>query len=656
MRKVTPSILLFVLVSATPAGFAFSQNQRKDAAPGGAQPADSSEFDSSNSEMRPLIQVFAADRGNLFRAYGIEASPARQERFKRFYTEWQARLTKLNFDAMSQDGKVDYILFRNLLAHEVRQLELEARDVAETAPYIPFAQTIVTLEETRRKMQPVNPEEAAKTLSGLPKQIDDARRAVDSMVRADNSPEAARKRRVVANRAASSVNALRNTLRQWFTFYNGYDPLFTWWDEEAYRTADTALQNYASYLRERVVGLRPPGGDQAAGLGGGGRGGAGGAGAAGGGGRGGQTGGGGIPGGFGGQFPGAGARPGETEDIIGSPIGRDGLMNELAYEMIPYTPEELIAIAEKEFVWCENEMKKASREMGFGDDWKKALEKVKTMHVDPGKQPEVIRDLANEAVKFLDDHDLITIPPLARETWRMEMMSPERQLVNPFFTGGEVISVSYPVNSMSFEQKMMSMRGNNIPMSRATVFHELIPGHHLQGYVAARFKPYRSVVGGTPFITEGWSLYWELLMWDLKFQKTPEDRVGALFWHMHRCARIIFSLKFHLGQMTPDECINFLVERVGHERENAAGEVRRSFGGGYSPLYQAAYLLGGMQLYGLRKELVDSGKMTNRQFHDAVLRENRIPVEMIRASLTKHKLTRDYSSSWKFYGPAPAAP
>ena len=44
--------------------------------------------------------------------------------------------------------------------------------------------------------------------------------------------------------------------------------------------------------------------------------------------------------------------------------------------MIPYTPEELVEIANKEFAWCENEMKKASREMGYGDDWKKALEAV----------------------------------------------------------------------------------------------------------------------------------------------------------------------------------------------------------------------------------------------------------------------------------------
>jgi hypothetical protein len=60
-----------------------------------------------------------------------------------------------------------------------------------------------------------------------------------------------------------------------------------------------------------------------------------------------------------------------------------------------------------------------------------------------------------------------------------------------------------------------------------------------------------------------------------------------------------------------------------------------------------------LQLRGLRRELVDTGKMTNRAFHDAVLKENRIPIEMVRASLINQKLTRDFVSSWKFYGVNP---
>ena len=583
--------------------------------------APQADFDNSTSEMRALIERFAADRAILNRAYSDPLAAGRQSRLKDFLTEWQTRLRAMNFDSMSQDGKVDYVLLRNRLDHDLRQLELDVKAQTEAAAYTGFAPTIFTLEEKRRKLEPMNPREAASALTTLAKQVGEARRAAESQLR-EQASSLPPNRRVIARRAADEIASLRNTLRSWFTFYDGYDPVFTWWTEEAYRSADSALQDYRAFLREKVVGLPPETAAATAGSGG----------------RGGN------------RAAIAAARAGDSADIIGDPIGRDGLLNELANEMIPYTPEELITIAQKELAWCENEMKRAAREMGFGDDWKSALEKVKNMYVDPGKQPEAMRDLAVEAVQFLDEHDLVTIPPMVRETWRMEMMTPERQLVNPFFTGGEVLSVSYPTNTMTFEQKMMSMRGNNIPFSRATVFHELIPGHHLQGYMAARYRPYRAAVGGTPFITEGWSLYWELLLWDLKFQKTPADRVGALFWRMHRCARIIFSLSFHLGKMTPQEAIDFLVDRIGHERENAIAEVRRSFEDNYSPLYQAAYLLGGMQLYALHKELVGSGKMTNRQFHDAVLKENRIPVEMIRAGLTKQPLTRDYKSTWRFYG------
>jgi uncharacterized protein (DUF885 family) len=444
-------------------------------------------------------------------------------------------------------------------------------------------------------MEKVDSAKTAAFLTDLAKQVEEARKKLEATMKAAD-PKAASPpvKKAVANRAAVALGNLRNTLKGWYTFYNGYDPLFTWWNETPYKTLDGALNEYAVFLREKIVGLKP----------------------------------------------------GDNTAIVGDPIGREALMSELAYEMIPYTPEELLAIANREMAWCDAEMTKASRELGYGDDWKKALEHVKTLYVEPGKQPDLIKELALEAIDYVEKNNLVTVPPLARETWKMEMMTPERQLVSPFFLGGETIQISYPTNTMTHEQKMMSMRGNNPHFSRATVFHELIPGHHLQGFMAARYRSYRNLFS-TPFWTEGWALYWELLLWDRNFAKSPENKIGMLFWRMHRCARIIFSLSFHLEQMTPDQCIELLVSRVGHERDNATAEVRRSFAGDYGPLYQCAYLLGGMQIRALRKELVDSGKMSNREFHDAVLRQNRIPIEMVRASLTSQPLTRDFKSGWK---------
>src|SRR5690606_31195146 len=121
-----------------------------------------------------------------------------------------------------------------------------------------------------------------------------------------------------------------------------------------------------------------------------------------------------------------------------------------------------------------------------------------------------------------------------------------------------------------------------------------------------------------------------------------------LFWRMHRASRIIFSLSIHLGTMTPQQAIDFLVERGGHERTNATAEVRRSLNGTYPPLYQAAYMLGGLQFRALHQELVGSGRMSNREFHDAILQNGTMPVAMVRAALLGTRLPRDYRPDWRF--------
>lgn len=527
------------------------------------------ELDANASALRPALERYAADEAVLQRKYPPVLGPERRERLRAFYDEWLANLQQYRFPDLNAESRIDWVLFHNQLRKELRSLALQDQAEAATAPFVPFRAAIRDLESSRARMLPVDPEKAAATLHALELQVKSLDRTKPS------------------NPAAVEAESLRAALKLWFDYYNGYDPLFTWWAAEPYKNADTELSKYAVALKQKEGG--------------------------------------------------------------GIRVGRERLLSELQAEMIPYTPEQLVALANKEFAWCTEEMMKAAREMGFGDDWRKALEKVKTLHVPPGQQPEMIRKLAREAEEWVESRNLVTVPPLAKEVWRMEMMTPERQLINPFFTGGEVISVSYPTAGMTQEQKLMSMRGNNEHFARATVHHELIPGHHLQMFMNERYRTWRRPFS-TPFSLEGWALYWELVLWDKGFARSPEDRVGMLFWRMHRCARIIFSLSFHLGTMTQKECVDMLVERVGHERDNAEAEVRRSFeSADYGPLYQAAYLLGGLQLRSLRHELVDSGKMTERDFHDRILRENLIPVELMRAALRGDIVEKEFRTSWKFY-------
>jgi Bacterial protein of unknown function (DUF885) len=547
-----------------------------------------SQYNETPSRLRGVIERYVQDKGSLERFLTAPTSLKRFEALKSFNSKWILILSKQDFESLNHDGQIDYVLFKNFLNHEQLELDRGRKQFDEMAALIPFSETISSLDDKRRMFEEVDSAKAATMLNDLSKRV-----VATQVLMVTNTTT----KRTVANRAAKTIGSLRNTLRNWFNYYNGYDPMFSWWTSEPYKAVEQSLQNYQVFITEKMVGIKAD----------------------------------------------------DKTTIIGDPIGREALIRELDYEMIPYSPEELIELANREFAWCETEMKKASREMGFGDDWKKALESVKNKYVEPGKQPAMIEKLAKEAIDFVKMNNLVTVPKLAEETWRMEMMSPERQLVSPFFLGGETILVSYPTNTMAHEQKMMSLRGNNPHFSHATVHHELIPGHHLQGFMLDRYRTYRSLFY-TPFWMEGWALYWEFLLWDKGFHKTPEDKVGALFWRMHRCARIIFSLSFHLEKISPNQAVDFLVDRVGHERDNATAEVRRSFAGDYGPLYQIAYMLGGLQFYNLHRDLVDSKKMTDRQFHDAILKEGAIPVELVRAILTKQKLKSDFKTSWNFYG------
>ena len=76
---------------------------------------------------------------------------------------------------------------------------------------------------------------------------------------------------------------------------------------------------------------------------------------------------------------------------------------------------------------------------------------------------------------------------------------------------------------------------------------------------------------------------------------------------------------------------------------------RRSFVGGYDPLYQIAYMIGGLQIMALKRELVDSGKMTYKQFHDSFIQQNMLPIEMERAILENTPPGKDFKAGWRFY-------
>ena len=542
----------------------------------------------AQDKMPQILQHFQADKGSLERFYVIDMSPEKRGRMQSFYNEYLNKIKDLPFKSLSQSDKVDYLLFKNQLEANLNDLSMEEANYQTAKNWVDFASILYTQEKARRRGANIDAEKTALSWNKLSKEIQQKIADLD---------QSANLAKPSAMHITRTIRGYKKALKSINDFYNGYDPMYSWWTTQSLKRLDSSFDLY----QQAIVKKTDASSNQKS----------------------------------------------DKSGIIGNPIGAEAIETSLHNAFIPYNAQELIKIAEKEFAWCDKEMLRASRELGFGDNWKAALEKVKNTYVPVGKQPEMIMDLYNQSIDFIKKNDMITIPPLAEETWRMIMMTPKQQLVSPFFLGGETLMISYPTDEMDDDAKLMSMRGNNPHFSRSTVHHELIAGHHLEGFMNDRYKSYRNFE--TPFWTEGWSLYWEFELWDKGFPRNAEDRIGMLFWRMHRCARIIFSLNYHLEKWSPQECIDFVVDRVGHERANAEGEVRRSFTGGYGPLYQLAYMMGALQIRALKEEVVGSGKMNLKQFNDAVMKENNMPIEMLRALLLKSPLTQDYKSQWRFY-------
>jgi len=387
-------------------------------------------------------------------------------------------------------------------------------------------------------------------------------------------------------RAMQYLEDASDMLKHWWEFYGEYDPLGHWWCKRPVANLGAALEDAKRMLTDA-----------------------------------------------------------EGDGLVGDPIGEEAIAAGLALHGIDADADTLIEAAQRELRWCLDQGTLAAREAGL-PDWDALLEQAKQTAVPPGDQPWMVAGLAREAATWVQNRGLLTVPALALETWRMTMMPEEAQKTNPFFLGGECIWVSYPTSTMDDSRKRMSSRGNNPAFSRATVQHELIPGHHMQQFAEARYRSYRRLFQ-TPFWIEGWTLHWEMLLWDLGFAQTPLERAGMLYWRMHRCARVVFSLEFHRGQRSGQECIDYLVETCGHERDNASAEVRRSLSDAYDPLYQLAYLIGGLQVRRLCREQIESG-WSYRQFHDRFLQTNQMPIKAMRQLWNMQDPERSWERAWNF--------
>lgn len=132
-----------------------------------------------------------------------------------------------------------------------------------------------------------------------------------------------------------------------------------------------------------------------------------------------------------------------------------------------------------------------------------------------------------------------------------------------------------------------------------TVYHEGVPGHHLQigqaVYNRAKLNTWRRQLAGTSGHAEGWALYAERLMEKLGYLDDPADRLGMLDGQRMRAARVVLDIGVHLekqhpggsGTWTADDAFTFLRKNVNMNDGFVRFEVNRYLGWpGQAPSYK----------------------------------------------------------------------
>ncbi|GAB3270612.1 DUF885 domain-containing protein [Microbacterium lacusdiani] len=177
-----------------------------------------------------------------------------------------------------------------------------------------------------------------------------------------------------------------------------------------------------------------------------------------------------------------------------------------------------------------------------------------------------------------------------------------------------------------------------------TVYHEGVPGHHLQigqaVYNRAQLNAWRRLLAGTSGHAEGWALYAERLMEQLGYLDDPADRLGMLDGQRMRAARVVLDIGVHLGKPRPDGggvwdadyALDFMRRNVNMPDEFIRFEVNRYLGWpGQAPSYKVGQRLWEQVRDEYRR--VRGAEFSMKEFHKRALDLGGVGLDTLRTAL-----------------------
>lgn len=308
------------------------------------------------------------------------------------------------------------------------------------------------------------------------------------------------------------------------------------------------------------------------------------------------------------------------------------------FTTLDISPDEVHEIGLKEVARIRGEMDRIIEETEFDGSFAEFLNFLRT---DPQFYAKTRKELlmhASYLAKKLDGkmpEYFATLPRLSYGVIPVPREIEKTYTTGRYFGGNPERGQAgnYVVNTYNLPQRPLY----NLP---ALTAHEGVPGHHMQIAIGQELKglpKFRQSLYPNAF-GEGWGLYAEKLAGEMGIYETPYDRFGQLSYEMWRACRLVVDTGLHWKGWTREQAEACLLENSALAPHNVKTEVERYISW---PGQALAYKIGEMKILELRAkaETALGSDFDIRRFHDAVLENGGIPLEILERQIDRFIFT-----------------
>ena len=313
-------------------------------------------------------------------------------------------------------------------------------------------------------------------------------------------------------------------------------------------------------------------------------------------------------------------------------------------ELLPYDARALRERGREQYDLLAAEARAVAHEISGDDDWVGLLDRLNKVHAaDPEGMRREYEEWTERARTFLRDRGLVTLPKGERclvepsPHFQRPVLAVASYNRPPAFSDSLVghFFVPFPPDGTPEAEVQQRLEGNSSAGIPTTAVHEAYPGHHWH-LVMAHANPSRvRQVYSTSYFSEGWALYAERMMREQGFFEDPKHVLYQFEATIFRAARVVVDTSLHMGEMTFDEAVRFMIEKGNLTEPNAKAEVGRYCSW---PTQASSYLTGMLEILDIRTRwLARKGRNdipALREFHDAITSSGALPTSLAERAIT----------------------